>query len=130
MSGNYGPNMTGFFGFAGVRDAAPVNVDIPYCEQVGAILNCTTGNWNGNPTSYSYQWVSGGTTNIGTDAASYTVTAGDVGNQLTCIVTAANPVGSTTAPPSNAVLVTAPARVARESPPPRPPPSPSHRSQR
>jgi hypothetical protein len=116
MSGNYGPNMTGFTGFAGVRDTAPVNVDIPYCEQVNDILNCTSGNWTGDPTSYSYQWVSGGTTNIGTDEASYTVTAGDVGNSIACTVTATNVVGSTTAPPSNAVVVVAPvARASREA---------------
>jgi hypothetical protein len=109
MSGNYGSNMTGFFGFAGVRDAAPTVIDVPYCEQVDAILNCTTGNWTGVPTSYAYQWMSDGTTEIGTDDASYAVTAGDVGHEVSCIVTATNAVGSTTAPPSNAVLVAAPA---------------------
>lgn len=100
--------MTGFTGFAGVRDAAPTMVDAPYCTQEGDLLNCTMGNWTGEPDSYNYQWMSDGEGEIGEDEASYTVTADDVGHEISCIVTATNDVGSTAAPPSNAILIEAP----------------------
>jgi len=44
-------------------------------------------------------------TNVGTDSALYTVTAGDVGGMATCTVTATNARGSTTAPASNPVVI-------------------------
>ena len=87
---------------------APVNRDVPYVEQQGATLNCTMGNWEGEPTTYGYQWTVGGTV-VGTDAAEYTVQASDVGKTATCIVTATNSGGSTAAPPSNEVTITDPA---------------------
>lgn len=89
--------------------APPVNVDVPHVQQVGSELTCTMGNWNGEPTSYSYQWKMAGA-NVGTDAASYTVTAADVGKTATCVVSATNALGTTAAPPSNGVVVVAPAR--------------------
>jgi hypothetical protein len=85
--------------------SAPVNIDVPVVSQTGANLNCTMGNWDHEPTSYAYQWKSGGT-DIGTDAPVYAVQAGDVGNSFTCVVTATNAIGSTAAPPSNAVIAT------------------------
>jgi hypothetical protein len=84
--------------------APPGNIDVPYAEQRGGQLNCTMGNWSNAPASYAYQWKRG-TTNIGTDSSSYTVTPADVGTTVTCVVTATNALGSTVAPPSNAVLV-------------------------
>jgi hypothetical protein len=83
----------------------PVNVDVPYVEQVGDLLTCTMGNWDNEPTSYSYQWKSDGTATIGTDASQYTVTPDDAGHTITCIVTATNAIGSTAAPPSNGVAI-------------------------
>lgn len=88
--------------------SAPVNVDVPYVSQSGDTMNCTMGNWDGEPTTYSYQWISDGAMNIGSDAADYTVTSNDIGKTLTCVVTATNGMGSTTAPPSNGVVVTMP----------------------
>jgi hypothetical protein len=82
----------------------PVNVDVPYVSQDGEELNCTMGNWEGTPTGYAYQWQRDGE-DIGTDAASYTVTPDDPGHTLTCVVTATNAAGSTTAPPSNGVEI-------------------------
>lgn len=102
------PSMTGFTGFAGVRDTAPTMVDLPHCTQEGDVLNCTMGNWTGEPDSYNYQWIRNGAAEIGEDEASYTVTADDVGCEISCIVTASNAVGSTEAPPSNAILIEAP----------------------
>ena len=87
---------------------APVNRDVPYVEQQGATLNCTMGNWEGEPTTYGYQWKIDGTV-VGTDAATHTVQAADVGKKATCIVTATNAGGSTAAPPSNEVTITDPA---------------------
>jgi hypothetical protein len=87
--------------------APPVNVDVPYVQQVGDHMTCTMGNWQGEPTSYAYQWKRDGT-NIGTGAAQYTVTGADVGKTFTCVVTATNALGSTAAPPSNGVVAAAP----------------------
>jgi hypothetical protein len=82
----------------------PVLIDIPYAAQEGDALTCTMGNWSGEPVSYDYQWVSGGTTRVGA-GATYAVAPADVGQSLTCVVTATNRHGSTTAPPSNVVVV-------------------------
>ena len=85
----------------------PVNVDVPHVTQAGNTLNCTMGNWQGTPTSYAYQWQRDGA-DVGDGAATYTVSSPDVGQTLTCVVTATNAIGSTTAPPSNGVVVEAP----------------------
>jgi hypothetical protein len=86
----------------------PVNVDVPYVSGTGAvgeILNCTMGNWTQMESgAYSYQWKRDATIDIGI-GESYTVTEADVGHALTCVVTATNTLGSTVAPPSNAVAV-------------------------
>ena len=82
----------------------PKNVDVPFASQTGATLNCTMGNWEGEPTEYWYQWKLDGA-NAGTNAANYAVQPADVGKSATCIVTARNAQGETLAPPSNAVVV-------------------------
>jgi len=88
----------------------PVNVDVPYVEQVDNMLNCTMGNWNGEPTSYSYQWVQDGSGIPSIGPSLDVLSVPDiVGHSMTCIVTATNGAGSTAAPPSNAVVVEAPA---------------------
>jgi hypothetical protein len=89
--------------------AAPRNVDVPYLGGdgiVGATLNCTMGNWDGEPTGYAYVWKSDGADVAGT-GDSYVVAASDAGHSITCVVTASNDAGSTEAPPSNAVAVAA-----------------------
>lgn len=88
---------------------APTNIDVPHVTGdgvVGEVLTCTTGNWNGEPTSYSYQWLSDAI-QVGTNSDAYTVAGSDAGQSLTCVVTATNAGGSTVAPPSNAVAVPA-----------------------
>jgi hypothetical protein len=85
----------------------PKNRDVPYVSGTGTVgetLSCTMGNWDGEPTSYAYQWKRDGTLNLGTDS-SYQIVAGDAGHSLTCVVTATNARGSTAAPPSNAITV-------------------------
>jgi hypothetical protein len=95
-----------------VDPVAPTVVDTPAVSgpdglssaSVGQTLNCTMGNWNGEPTSYTYQWQSDSSP-VGSGTASYMVAGSDSGKSITCVVTATNAVGSATAPPSNAVVV-------------------------
>ncbi len=60
--------------------------------QVGVMLTASTGTWSNNPNAFSYQWKSAGV-NVGTNINTYTPVAGDVGHQITCIVTASNGLG-------------------------------------
>ena len=98
---------------SGIDDAtgvphAPATIDTPWVSGAtvrGSVLSCTMGNWTGSPTSYAYQWKSGGV-NVGTNAATYTTVVGDVGKAVGCVVTATNAQGSTAAPLSNTIVVT------------------------
>jgi hypothetical protein len=83
----------------------PVNVDVPYASQAGATLNCTMGNWTGEPTAYAYQWFVDGVAREGASSATYAVQPDVVGHSAACVVTATNANGDTTAPMSNAVTV-------------------------
>jgi hypothetical protein len=94
--------------------APPVNADVPAVTRNGAVtasaavgdtLNCTMGNWQNEPTSYAYAWKSDGATDLGA-GQDYVVAATDAGHSITCVVTAINALGSTAAPPSNAVSIT------------------------
>jgi hypothetical protein len=84
--------------------AVTVNGAMSSTAQVGDTLACTMGNWTGEPV-YAYQWKNG-QTDLDT-GASYIVAAGDAPGSITCVVTALNAAGATTAPPSNAVMVEA-----------------------
>jgi len=97
----------------------PVNRDIPMISGTGSVaatLNCTMGNWDGEPTSYAYQWQANGAP-VGTGTASYTTTAGDAGKSIVCVVTATNAAGSTAAPPSNAIAIAVVGGLASPPPP-------------
>jgi hypothetical protein len=86
---------------------APSVTDVPLLMGNGVegeTLTCTMGNWVGEPTDYAYQWQRDGA-DFANDGETYTITAEDAGHSLTCVVTATNAIGSTTAPPSNAVAV-------------------------
>lgn len=107
----YGQDGTGSGANAAYLSIGPVNEDRPAVTSggvvvttaaVGAVLNCTTGNWLGAPTGYTYQWKSNAA-NVGTNSNTYTLVAGDVGHIVTCTVTATSAAGSTAGPPSNAV---------------------------
>lgn len=67
----------------------------------GQTLNAGPGDWNGSPTSYSYQWLrcqSGSCAAVsGATSSTYTVGAGDIGSQLEVQVTAVNSAGATSA---------------------------------
>lgn len=105
---------------------APVNVDVPHVSGtpgVGETLSCTMGNWNGEPSSYAYQWQSDGTDIAGSISDTYLIAAGDAGHSLACVVTATNAIGSTAAPASNPVSVAGTRGAARSSSPATPPPA-------
>jgi len=91
----------------------PVNVDVPYASQVGAVVNCTMGNWGGDPAEYVYQWkLDGADVGAATEVADYTIIVpDDIGKSATCTVTATNSSGAVTAPESNAVVIADPAGV-------------------
>ena len=90
-----------------VPTTPPINVDVPHVQQVGSELTCTMGNWEGEPTGYTYQWQLDGADITG-GTATLPIMADDVGKTATCVVSATNALGTTAAPPSNGVVVTAP----------------------
>lgn len=103
--GGFVGGMAVFATAAAAPPVPPVNRDVPYASQEGAVLNCTMGNWNGAPTAYAYQWKLDGATDVGDGAAVYMFVPADVGKTATCIVSATNAAGTTAAPPSNGVLI-------------------------
>jgi hypothetical protein len=75
---------------------APVITGTP---KEGITLATSKGTWSGGPTGYGYQWHKCDTTglsckDVGTDAASYSPTAGDIGSVIRVTVTATNAGGS------------------------------------
>ena len=91
--------------------AAPVNRDVPHLQpdgaQVGDTLECTMGNWDNVPNEYFYSFKRDGTDPLSGSGNSYVVADGDAGHGITCVVTAQNVIGSTAAPPSNAISIPA-----------------------
>jgi hypothetical protein len=92
----------------------PVNIDVPHVSLVsgtgvpGDTLTCTMGNWDHVPDTYAYRWARNGTPIIGAPGAAvpYVISSSDVsGSELTCVVSATNAMGTTTAPPSNAFVI-------------------------
>ena len=72
-------------------------------------LTCSTGTWIANPaiTSYAYQWYRGASPISGETNSTYTtLTPTDVGQQITCQVTATNSIGSSSPAASNSVTPT------------------------
>lgn len=87
----------------------PSNTTAPVVEQDDPNLICDTGTWDGEPSSYSYQWLRDGTPIIGPTTATYPIAFADVGTTISCTVSATNAIGTTQGPPSNGVVVIAPA---------------------
>ncbi|TJU81348.1 MAG: hypothetical protein E5Y15_21180 [Mesorhizobium sp.] len=79
--------------------AVPVNTVAPAITGnalVGSTLTCSTGTWSGGGSqTYTYQWKSAGS-NVGSNQNTYVPVTGDVGNTITCTVTASNAAGSGT----------------------------------
>lgn len=100
---------------AGEPGGIPLNVDTPYLSSsggtstlsgaIGEPLHCTKGNWEGTPTSYSYNFQANGVSVQLGALDTYTPVATDAGKSIVCLVTATNAFGATLAPPSNAVDV-------------------------
>ena len=73
----------------------------------GSVLTSTTGIWiNAGGATYAYQWKRNGA-NVGTNQATYTIVAGDVGTNhtFTCDVTATTGAGASTPATSNIIVV-------------------------
>jgi hypothetical protein len=77
---------------------------------VGSTLTSTTGSWTGFPASftYSYQWRRAGSNISGATSSTYTTVSADIGNAITCFVSAFNSAGSNNALSSNSITATAP----------------------
>ncbi|CAB4912415.1 unannotated protein [freshwater metagenome] len=99
---------------------APVSTGAPSIQgtvAVGQQLTCTQGSWSNAPTGYAYSWRrDGGEVATGSQ---YTPTSADAGRAITCVVTASNAGGSSSAtspavtPPTPTTPVAAPANTAR-----------------
>ena len=79
---------------------------------VGDTLSASTGLVTGETLTYTYQWLLDGVPISGATLVTYVITAGDVGHQLSVIVTATNAGGhATQTSASSATVVLAPALV-------------------
>lgn len=90
--------------------AAPTNAVLPSISgtpQVGVLLTAYNGIWNGEPTTFTYQWKKGGVAINGATAKTYTPVVGDVDGVLTVTVTGANSAGSASATSAAAIDVIA-----------------------
>lgn len=79
--------------------APPVNTAAPVISGTlahGSTLTSTTGTWNPTGT-YTYQWMSGANAIAGATNSTYVTQASDVGNMITCVVTASNTGGAPSA---------------------------------
>ena len=78
----------------------PINTVAPViggAAIVGNVLTATAGTWTGSaPISYAYQWKRG-STNVGTNASTYTLVTADSGSTMTVVVTATNSAGNASA---------------------------------
>lgn len=89
-------------GNAPVNTVAPAITGVPDPDEE---LTCSTGTWTGDATiTYAYQWKRNNVDISGETGNTYTILAGDVGDDLKCSVTATNSVGSDFAD-SNTVTV-------------------------
>ena len=86
---------------------------------VGQVLTTTNGTWQGTATlAYTYQWQRNATNITGATASTYTLQTADIGDDVSCVVTAtnsyanasesSNSLGPITTPPAVPVDTTAP----------------------
>jgi hypothetical protein len=90
---------------AGVS-GGPVNLTPPTITGnavVGETVSCSQGTWAGVIDSYAYQWNRGANAISGATGTSYAIVADDVGQLITCTVTATDFAGSSTATSSPVV---------------------------
>ena len=82
---------------AAVGPAVPSIVSSPVASgnrQVGQTLNVTNGSWTNTPTSYTYQWRRNSVSIAGATNNFYVLVGADTANNINCLVTATNGVGS------------------------------------
>ena len=96
---------------------APVVKHAPYLSQSGSMLNCTMGEWTGEPQTYHYQFRRDVNTNIGTDSNEYSIAPADAGHTIDCKLEAVNVAGSAFSV-SNGVAI--PLRAEQQMPQPIP----------
>lgn len=109
---NFGFSNSWGFGFKRYELVSiPVNTVAPVISGtniVGQTLSCTTGTWTGGGTiTYAYQWKRNGTNILGANSSTYVLVQADAGNtaNITCVVTATNSGGSTSATSNTYVLI-------------------------
>ena len=92
----------------------PINTGSPTVSgstTQGQTLSVTNGSWNTNlayaPTSYTYQWKRAGSNISGATSSTYTTVTADIGNSITCTVTAVNNRGTLSANSSNGITIVA-----------------------
>ena len=98
----------------GTNGIAPANVTPPVVAgeaSVGSTLSCTPGTWTGAPApTFTYIWERDGYAIVGATDTSYTITASDIGTDITCLVNADNASGIKSAVSAKVALAaTAPA---------------------
>lgn len=81
--------------------AAPSNLSAPVISGIqtqGQTLTVSNGSWSGfPPPSFTYQWKRAGSAIGGATSQTYVIQAADVGQAITCTVTATNASGSASA---------------------------------
>ncbi len=92
-------------GISPTSTAAPTIAGDPV---VGECLTVSEGAWTGEPTSYTYQWRRSGTAVDDATEPAYTLTVTDLGQSMSCTVTAANAAGSTAVASLPTAEITAP----------------------
>lgn len=87
--------------FSATKEAIPALSAAPEISGtavVGETLTCSTGTWVSKTTpSYTYQWERSGTPISGATNNTYTLQSDDLGETVTCVVTATNTSGSASA---------------------------------
>jgi hypothetical protein len=86
----------------------PINLVPPSIggtAQQGHDVVCSQGTWLNSPTSHAYQWKRTGTPILAATSSTYTVQAADVGQLLTCAVTASNADGASLIPAESLPVV-------------------------
>jgi hypothetical protein len=104
---------------AAASGTPPVLVSAPVISGAphkGSTLTCSTGGWEGNPTTFAWQWSRDGVVVEGSIAPTHTVSGIDVDSALTCAVTATNEFGSTTASSSEIAIVRIAVSIVRRTP--------------
>lgn len=85
-------------GVAGEIISAPILVSAPQItgvNEVGEVLTCSDGVWNGSsPIGYSFQWRRNGANISGATNNTYTVVEADSETNITCFVVATNNIGT------------------------------------